>query len=571
MFSDKDKQPATDRPLIVQSDRTVLLEVDHPLHEEARDALLHFAELVKSPEHIHTYRLSPISLWNAASAGLGAPDVLDTLEKYSRFDIPQTITELIRGQMGRYGLLRLFKDEEGYYLECDEPTVITQFEHNSKIARYFAARISTDKVRVKDYARGLLKSALIQIGFPVEDLAGYVTGEPLPINLRDKMLGDGQPFVVRDYQAAAAEAFHRSGSVRGGSGVVVLPCGSGKTVVGIKAMSLVGTRTLILVTNITAARQWRDELLNKTDLKPDDIGEYSGSSKEIKPVTIATYQIVVWRPDKKGPFPHFGLFTEENWGLIVYDEVHLLPAPVFRVTAEIQARRRLGLTATLVREDGKEGEVFSLIGPKRYDAPWKEIEKKNWIATASCTEIRVGMPTDERIRYASSTNHKRFRVAAENPTKQPVIEKLLGKHEGALVLIIGHYIKQLQAIAEKLDVPLITGQTPQAVRDEVYDKFRRGEIRTLVVSKVANFALDLPDANVAIQVSGTFGSRQEEAQRLGRILRPKSGENVAHFYTVVSRDTVEQDYAMHRELFLTEQGYSYTIADAEAYFVEEYK
>jgi len=324
---------------------------------------------------------------------------------------------------------------------------------------------------------------------------------------------------------------------------------------------------LILVTNITAARQWRDELLDKTGLNPEDIGEYSGSSKEIKPVTIATYQVVIWRPDKKGPFPHFGIFGAENWGLIVYAEVHLLPAPVFRVTAEIQARRRLGLTATLVREDGKEGEVFSLIGPKRYDAPWKELEKKKWIATATCTELRVAMSTEERIRYASSTNHKRFRVAAENPRKLPVIEKLMNNHPGALVLVIGHYIKQLQTIAEKLGAPLITGQTPQPVRDEVYDKFRRGEIRTLVVSKVANFALDLPDANVAIQVSGTFGSRQEEAQRLGRILRPKPSDNVAYFYTVVSRDTIEQDYAMHRELFLTEQGYSYTIADVESYFI----
>jgi DNA excision repair protein ERCC-3 len=438
--------------------------------------------------------------------------------------------------------------------------------NNRKVVAFFEGGVFEGrKVRLKEYARGHVKSALIRFGIPVEDLAGYVTGTPLEMALRERRVTTGDPFVVRDYQRAAGEAFYRAGSAAGGSGVVVLPCGAGKTIVGMDAMAEVGAQTLILVTNVTAVHQWREELLDKTTLRAEDIGEYTGMVKEPRPVTVATYQILVWRPTKKGPFPHFKLFNERDWGLIIYDEVHLLPAPVFRITAEIQARRRLGLTATLVREDGREDEVFSLIGPKRYDTPWKELERKNWIARAVCRELRVPMTTEERLRYAVATNHRRFRVAAENPLKIPVVEGLLRLHRGHSILIIGHYLNQLDIITEAVRAPLITGKTPQAERDVLYEDFRRGRVPVLVVSKVANFALDLPDANVAIQVSGTFGSRQEEAQRLGRVLRPKSGENVAYFYTLVSGDTIEQDYALKRELFLTEQGYQYEIADADAF------
>jgi DNA excision repair protein ERCC-3 len=555
------------KPLIVQSDRTLFLEVDHPLHEEVRDRLLPFAELVKSPEHVHTYRVTPISLWNAAAAGLGADDIVGTLRKYSRYDVPPIIERLVCDQIGRYGKVKLLRDDGGYYLDVDEDVLLAQIMNNRKVASYFEGGIfDARKVRLREYARGHVKSALIRFGIPVEDLAGYVEGAPLGITLRETRAATGEPFVIRDYQRAAAEAFYRAGSAAGGSGVVVLPCGAGKTIVGMVAMAEVGVQTLILVTNVTAVHQWKEELLDKTMLAAGDIGEYTGMAKERRPVTVATYQILVWRPTKKGPFPHFKLFNERDWGLIIYDEVHLLPAPVFRITAEIQARRRLGLTATLVREDGKEDEVFSLIGPKRYDTPWKELERKNWIARAVCRELRVAMAAEDRLRYAVASNHRRFRVAAENPRKVPVAERLLELHRGHSILIIGHYLNQLDIIAEAVRAPLITGKTPQGERDVLYEEFRRGRIPVLVVSKVANFALDLPDANVAIQVSGTFGSRQEEAQRLGRILRPKSGENVAYFYTLVSRDTVEQDYALKRELFLTEQGYQYEIADADGFF-----
>lgn len=555
------------KPLIVQSDRTLFLEVDHPLHEEARDRLLPFAELAKSPEHVHTYRITPISLWNAAAAGLDADDIVRALKDYSRYEVPPIIERLVRDQISRYGKVKLLRDGAGYYLDVSEDVLLAQIMNNRKVVSYLEGGVFDErKVRLKEYARGHVKSALIRFGIPVDDLAGYVAGAPLGITLRETQAGSGEPLVVRDYQRAAAEAFYRAGSAAGGSGVVVLPCGAGKTIVGMVAMAEVGAQTLILVTNVTAVHQWKEELLDKTTLTAEDVGEYTGMAKERRPVTVATYQIMVWRPSKKGPFPHFKLFADRDWGLIIYDEVHLLPAPVFRITAEIQARRRLGLTATLVREDGKEDEVFSLIGPKRYDTPWKELERKNWIARAMCRELRVAMAAEDRLRYAVASNHRRFRVAAENPRKVPVVEHLLERHRGHSVLVIGHYLNQLDIIAETVRAPLITGKTPQPERDVLYEEFRQGRIPVLVVSKVANFALDLPDANVAIQVSGTFGSRQEEAQRLGRILRPKSGENVAHFYTLVSRDTVEQDYALKRELFLTEQGYQYEIADADPFF-----
>lgn len=558
---------APKKPLIVQSDRTLFLEVDHPQHEEVRDQLLPFAELVKSPEHIHTYRITPISLWNAAAAGMSADDIVAVLRQYSRFDVPPLIITLVRDQIRRYGLVKLQRDDRGYYLDVAEDVLVAQIMNNRKILPFLEGEVFDErKIRLKEFARGHVKSALIHYGIPVEDLAGYVEGTPLQIALRDKRVSTGEPFVVRDYQRAAADSFYRAGSAAGGSGVVVLPCGAGKTIVGLAAMADVSAQTLVLVTNVTAVRQWKEEILDKTSLTADEVGEYTGLTKERRPVTVATYQVLVWRPSKKGPFPHFKLFNENDWGLIIYDEVHLLPAPVFRITAEIQSRRRLGLTATLVREDGKEDEVFSLIGPKRYDTPWKELERKNWIARAECRELRVAMPQEERMRYAVASNHRRFRVAAENPRKLPVVQKLLERHAGHSVLVIGHYLDQLDVVAAAVKAPLITGKTPQSDRDVLYEDFRRGRVPVLVVSKVANFALDLPDANVAIQISGTFGSRQEEAQRLGRILRPKPGENVAYFYTLVSRDTVEQDYAMHRELFLTEQGYQYIIADADGFF-----
>ena len=539
-----------DGPLIVQSDKTVLLEVAHPDAPKARAALAPFAELERAPEHIHTYRITPLALWNARAAGFDAEQAVDVLERYSRFPVPQALLVDVAETMARYGRLKLVKHPaHGLILEADDPAILTEVTRSKKIRPLSAKPIDDLTVPVHPSARGQIKQELTKLGWPVEDLAGYVDGESHPIALNH----DG--WQLRDYQQYAAESFWE-----GGSGVVVLPCGAGKTIVGAASMAQAQTTTLILVTNTVAGRQWRDELLRRTTLTPEEIGEYSGEKKEIRPVTIATYQVVTRKT--KGEYRALELFDSRDWGLIIYDEVHLLPAPVFRMAADLQSRRRLGLTATLVREDGREDDVFSLIGPKRYDAPWKELEMVGYIATAECVEVRTTLTDEERLTYATAETRERYRLAACSAGKLEVVDKLLATHKGQQTLIIGAYVEQLEEIASRIDAPLVDGKTTTKKREEAFQAFRDGEISTLVVSKVANFSIDLPEAAVAIQVSGTFGSRQEEAQRLGRLLRPKSDGAEAVFYTVVARDTLDSEYAMHRQRFLAEQGYAYRLVDA---------
>lgn len=556
-------QDTSHRPLIVQSDRSVLLETDNPAFEDARDALSGFAELVKSPEHIHTYRITPLSLWNAAASGLTAKAIIENLARYSRYELPQNILADIEDNVARYGRLKLYKDEQGrLVLESRERLLITELLNQKPLQPLITGSPGPNSIYIKPGDRGNVKCALIKIGYPVEDLAGYVQGAPLAFHLRTTTLA-GQPFSLRRYQVESVDAFYMRGSNHGGSGAVVLPCGAGKTMVGVGVMRALQTQTLILTTNTVALRQWKNELLDKTTLTAEQIGEYSGDLKEIKPVTIATYQILTYRKTKDSPFVHFALFDVGNWGLIIYDEVHLLPAPVFRVTASLQARRRLGLTATLVREDAREDDVFSLIGPKKYDVPWKVLEKQGWIAQAVCSEIRVRLPDEDRFRYAIAPKRDKFQIASTNVVKDSICQLLIERHRDDNALVIGQYLEQLKVLAKRFKAPLITGRTSTKERERLYGAFRNGEEKLLIVSKVANFAIDLPDANVAIQVSGTFGSRQEEAQRLGRILRPKSNGSVARFYSLVSRDTCDQDYSVKRQLFLTEQGYRYEILNAE--------
>jgi len=544
----------------VQADLTILLEVDHPAYEQARDALAAFAELVKSPEHIHTYRITPLSLWNAAASGLQAAEVLDALTRHSRYEVPDVVRSEVVEYISRYGRLVLDQDESGFFLRSEDTTLLKMLAHQKTVEKYLGEFRDDHTVRVDAGARGYLKQAMVKLGFPVEDLAGYTPGAPLKLALRDTTLS-GDPFGLRRYQKESAEVFYAGGGVKGGSGAIVLPCGAGKTIVGMAAMALVQAHTLILSANVTAVRQWMREILDKTTLQEHQIAEYTGDSKNIAPVTVATYQIVTYRRKKGEEFPHFGIFNSADWGLIIYDEVHLLPAPVFRATAEIQSRRRLGLTATLVREDGHEEDVFSLVGPKRYDVPWRELEKQGWIATADCTEVRVDLPGNQRLPYAMAGQRDQYRIAAENPVKFDVTEALLKLHQGDRVMVIAQYLDQLHALATRFNLPVIEGKTPSKRREELYEQFRKGELPALAVSKVGNFSVDLPDANVMIQLSGTFGSRQEEAQRLGRILRPKGEGQLAHFYTVVTRETRDQDFGANRQLFLVEQGYRYRILE----------
>jgi DNA excision repair protein ERCC-3 len=541
----------TDGPLIVQSDKTLLLEVEHPLAAEARGAIAPFAELERAPEHVHTYRVTPLALWNARAAGHDAEQVVDALVRYSRYAVPQPLLVDVVDTMGRYGRLRLVKSPvHGLVLESLDRAVLEEVLRQKKISPLLGARIDDDTVVVHPSERGHLKQALLKVGWPAEDLAGYVDGEAHPITLAE----DG--WHLRDYQRDAVTGFWA-----GGSGVVVLPCGAGKTLVGAAAMAEAQATTLILVTNTVAGRQWKRELVARTSLTEDEIGEYSGERKEIRPVTIATYQVMTRK--SKGEYRHLELFDSRDWGLIIYDEVHLLPAPVFRMTADLQSRRRLGLTATLVREDGREGDVFSLIGPKRYDAPWRDIEQQGWIAPADCVEVRVTLTDAERLAYATAEADERYKLCATARTKMPVVQAILDSHPGEPALVIGAYLEQLHELGEALDCPVVEGSTRNAEREKLFDAFRSGEIPRLVVSKVANFSIDLPEASVAVQVSGTFGSRQEEAQRLGRLLRPKGDQRQAHFYSVVSRDTLDAEYAAHRQRFLAEQGYAYRIMDAD--------
>lgn len=556
-------------PLIVQSDKTILLEVDNDAYTDARDALARFAELEKSPEHIHTYRLTSLSLWNAAAAGITAQKILDDLTRLAKYPLPENVRVEIVDAIARYGRVKLMRADGKLILASDDLALMTELGRHKLVAPFLRARLTPTRFEIAAADRGRIKQVLLQVGYPAEDLAGYVEGTRLELRLRDTCQTSGAAFRLRHYQTQAAEIFYAGGGPSGGSGVIVLPCGAGKTMVGIAAMEKLQTATLILTTNTVAARQWIVELLDKTTLTAEQIGEYTGARKEIRPVTIATYQVLTYHPRRaKGTptlrelreeFPHFALFDQLDWGLIIYDEVHLLPAPVFRITAEIQARRRLGMTATLVREDGHEGDVFSLVGPKKYDVPWKELERQGWIATAECHEIRVPLPEQVRMEYALAPDQEKYRVAAENPAKLDLVRELLRKHPDDTALIIGVYLSQLHTIAEMLNTPLITGETTVREREKLFEQLRRGEIKRLVVSKVANFSIDLPDVNVAIQISGTFGSRQEEAQRLGRILRPKKRGLLAHFYTLVSHDTIDQEYSAHRQMFLTEQGYRYEI------------
>jgi DNA excision repair protein ERCC-3 len=586
-----------ENPLIVQGDRTVLVEVDNALYTDARDALARFAELEKSPEYVHTYRISALSLWNAAAAGLTAQGILADLEQYSKYPLPDNIRVDITDSVSRYGRLKLVLEDGRMMIVSDTPALMLEVERHRHFAPLIKAKHSPTTVEIDPGMRGHAKRVLLSIGFPAEDLAGYVNGAPLDIRLRE-LTTQGAPFELRNYQTDAADVYWAGGSAAGGSGVVVLPCGAGKTVVGIAAMAKAGVATLILCPNTVAVRQWIREILDKTELTEEQVGEYSGLRKDVKPVTVCTYQVLTYHPKKgklksaeglepapevetevdpdvpfgekpkrgrktKQPkleeYPHMQLFNTLEWGLIIYDEVHLLPAPVFRMTAEIQARRRLGLTATLVREDGAEGDVFTLVGPKKYDVPWKDLERQGWIATAECHEVRVSLAEEDRLEYAVASQDQKYHFAAVNPRKEQIVSMLMAKHRDDSVLLIGQYLPQIEKLAKRLDAPVITGETPIKTRETLYRQFRDGEINKLVMSKVGNFAVDLPDATVLIQVSGMFGSRQEEAQRLGRVLRPKRNGLLAHFYTVVTRDTLDQDYAARRQLFLTEQGYHYDI------------
>ncbi|MDD7612057.1 MAG: DEAD/DEAH box helicase [Spirochaetales bacterium] len=580
-----------ENPLIVQGDRSLLLDVHAPLAEECRNALIPFAELEKSPEHLHTYKLSPLSLWNAASANFSADDAIAVLQKYARYDVPQSIIVWIKEISNRFGKIKLinapnvhFSDdpektiikktvegkevlqkitEQYLYLVADSLAVFKEIGANHSVKKYLTVPIAATAPDAPDYSyilkltdRGTIKQLLLQTGWPVKDEVPLCDGESLSIHLRER-LSNGKELIIRDYQKKSAQALIGDKGPGTGFGTIVLPCGSGKTIVGMTIMDMLKTSTLIITTNISAVHQWIDELLDKTDLNRDQIAEYSGENKEIKPVTVATYQVLTWRPNKEGPYPHFSLFHKRNWGLIIYDEVHMLPAPVFRVVAELQAVRRVGLTATLVREDGCEGYVFSLVGPKRYDVPWKELEREHWIADAECIEVRIDLPVSSEIDYAVSTAREKHKIASMNIKKLPIVKEIIQKCPDDKILVIGQYVQQLSLIAKELDVPLITGKTPNSERDKIYADFRNGRTKVLVVSKVANFAIDLPDASVAIQVSGTFGSRQEEAQRLGRILRPK--ERKSRFFTLITRNTVEEEFGSNRQKFLAEQGYEYKI------------
>lgn len=537
-------------PLIVQSDRTVLLETDHENAQDARHELAIFAELERAPEHIHTYRITRLGLWNARAAGHDAEFIIAALERWKKYDLPEGVVQEIRSTISRFGRLVINRDEQGLVLSSDSEAVLVEVSSNKRVSELIEGRCEGG-LRIRDWARGQLKQQLLKLGWPAEDRAGFTPGEPHEISL------DQTGWQIRDYQNEAVAKFEQ-----GGSGVVVLPCGAGKTIVGAAAMASIKTNTLILVTNTVAARQWRDELLSKTSLTEEEIAEYSGSSKELSPVTIATYQILTTK--RKGDFAHLALLNARDWGLIIYDEVHLLPAPIFKMTADLQARRRLGLTATLVREDGRESDVFSLIGPKRFDAPWKDIEAQGYIAPANCFEVRVGLPDEQRMEYAIADSDSRFRIAATAEAKVPLIRELLKKHDGEPALIIGQYLDQIEQVSAGLNIPKLTGETPVDERERLFREFRTGKLTALVVSKVANFSVDLPEASVAIQISGAFGSRQEEAQRLGRLLRPKQDGRSASFYTLIARDTVEQDFAQNRQRFLAEQGYSYEIVDADS-------
>lgn len=547
-------------PLIIQSDFSLLLEVQNDYFEEVRNSISKFAELVKSPEYIHTYKISSLSLWNAAATGLKLEDILKNLDDYSKYEVPQNVIEEIKIIYKRFGLVEIHKlkgDDNNLVLFIKDANVEKEIISIPKLKKFLVKKIDDRRYKISLFSRGDLKVSFFDYNIPVYDIAGYKEGKKLEIDLRKKTLA-GKDLKIREYQKMASDAFYHSGTEYGGHGTVVLPCGSGKTIVGLDVMSKVRSYTLILTTSVAAVHQWINEILDKTYLTKDEVGEYTGDKKEIKPITICTYQILVYRRSKEDAFHHFEVFQAYDWGLIIYDEVHLLPAPVFKVTSGIQSKRRLGLTATLVREDNKEKDVFCLIGPKKYDTPWKVLEKQGWIAEAKCFEIKLPLEENVLMEYLISDQKAKFNIAARNSLKLEALKNILFKHKGQLILVIGHFIKQIEKAAEMLKAPLITGKTPNSEREVLYNKFKNREVDILVVSKVANFSIDLPDASVLIQLSGTYGSRQEEAQRLGRILRPKHN-NTSYFYSLVTQDSIEEQYSLKRQRFLAEQGYSYEI------------
>ncbi|WP_295155629.1 DNA repair helicase XPB [uncultured Brachyspira sp.] len=552
-------------PLIVQGDGTILLDVSTKHFEEIRNFMLVFAELVKSPEYIHTYRITLVSLWNAASLNYKSEQIINFLKKYASYEIPKNIIKQIETSIEKYGRIKIIKEDDKYYLISEDKNIIDEILHYKLMTKYIKAEINPNKLEIDAAYRGHIKLALINIGYPVQDLAGYKKGEEYHFNMRKTLASSEEDFSLRDYQKNSVDVFYADGKPEGGAGVIALPCGTGKTIVGIAAMHKIQTKTLIIVTGVTACRQWKDEILDKTDIPAEDIGEYNGLNKEIKPITIATYKILTYRKNKESPFIHFELFFQHNWGLIIYDEVHLLPAPIIKLTSEIQSMRRLGLTATLVREDGLEKDVFCLIGPKKFDIPWRELEEKKFIAKAYCYDIRIPLDDSHRADYIVSSDKVKFRIASENILKYTIVKKIIEKLDGKNILIIGQYLDQLNEMKKITGYTIITGKTPQSERDAIYKRFKSGEIKILIVSKVANLAVDLPDANVLIQISGTFGSRQEEAQRLGRVLRPKKGENKSYFFSIITTDTKEEDFAHKRQLFLTEQGYHYELLDKDSF------
>lgn len=554
-----------DAPLIVQGDGTILLDVSARDFEEIRNFMLVFAELLKSPEYIHTYRITLVSLWNAASLNYTSQSIINFLKKYTSYEIPKNIIKQIETSIEKYGKVKIIKENEKYYLISEDKDIIDEVIHYKAVMKYIKKEVDYNKIEIDPIYRGHIKLALINIGYPVQDLAGYKDGEEYHFNLREKLALSGEDFILRDYQKNSADAFYANGKPEGGAGVIALPCGTGKTIVGLDIMHRIQNKTLIIVTGVTACRQWREEILDKTDIPPEDIGEYNGLNKEIKPITIATYKILTYRKNKESPFVHFEIFFRKNWGLVIYDEVHLLPAPIIKLTSEIQSMRRLGLTATLIREDGLEKDVFCLIGPKKFDMPWRELEEKKFIAEAYCYDIRIPLNEKHREDYIISSDKIKFRIASENVSKYDMVKKIIEKLKGKNILIIGQYLSQLDEMKKRTGYTIITGKTPQSERDIIYKKFKSGEIKILIVSKVANLAVDLPDANVLIQISGTFGSRQEEAQRLGRVLRPKKGENKSYFFSIITNDTKEEDFSHKRQLFLTEQGYHYELLDKDSF------
>lgn len=554
-----------DAPLIVQGDGTILLDVGAKDFEEIRNFMLVFADLVKSPEYIHTYRITLVSLWNAASLNYTSKSIISFLKKYASYEIPKNIIKQIESSIEKYGRVKIIKENEKYYLISEDENIIDEILNYKAVVKYIKNEIDSNKIEINPIYRGHIKLALINIGYPVRDLAGYKEGEKYSFNIRKKLASNGEDFILRDYQKDSVDAFYANGKPEGGAGVIALPCGTGKTIVGLEVMHRIQNKTLIIVTGVTACRQWREEILDKTDIPAEDIGEYNGLSKEIKPITIATYKILTYRKNKESPFVHFEIFFKHNWGLIIYDEVHLLPAPIIKLTSEIQSMRRLGLTATLIREDGLEKDVFCLIGPKKFDMPWRELEEKKFIAEAYCYDIRIPLDESHRADYIISNDKIKFRIASENILKYDIVKKIIEKLKGKNILIIGQYLSQLDEMQKRTGYDIITGKTPQSERDIIYKKFKSGEIKALIVSKVANLAVDLPDANVLIQISGTFGSRQEEAQRLGRVLRPKKDENKSYFFSIITSDTKEEDFSHKRQLFLTEQGYHYELLDKDSF------